>query len=675
MANAAVEKLKVLGLRHGEKAVVALVAALCLLFFGMAIAHPTIQLTPDQVNKDAEAARTNINRNHSQEEIAGQLETDEIKQANFLAEVEKRQTGDKTAEPYRLANTFVAPEPGAGLLRETPELIAPEHLLAHAGRGATKVFATDKETGERIYVNPEDQQEKPRRKRRSGMSGMGGGSGGYGMMGGFGGSSKKGRARAKAEEEKEEAIEKRRTQGAVAAGDESIKPKGKEAEEAEEPQGEYKQALRGIRWVSVLGTFDHKKQRELYAKALKVDFASANPHYLRLDVERQELQDDGTWPEEWSKVDAKENSEVLDNIVEREEELTPEDVRLKGLVDMLPFLSSGYWRQVHYGPLIPDEKNPLKEKPKPKDAGMGGYPGMMAGMMGSGGYGGGYGRGSEGGGDPSAGYGRRMAMAGGAYGGSSAMGGYPGGYGGAGMGGPEDSGFATSNADTVMIRSLDFTVQPDTTYRFRLRVVVRNPNFHREDVQAGVSTTDEELSGPWSEPTDPVTVPADVTTYAQKPTPGDPEKITFGVARWDPESGYTIFRHYDEGPGQIIGEGSRATIPSEDGAKTVVKPLDFTSHQLVLDTMGGDRSLERFDLGGNRLEAPAQALLVRNDGTLVVRDQAIDARSDSEMKELESIYQQTLDEVKKGTKKKRPMGGYGSGMGGGYPSMGSGRGR
>ena len=62
MANAQVEKLKALGLRHGEKAVVGLAAALCLLFLVKAATKPTIKLTPDQVNQATKAAETNLNR-------------------------------------------------------------------------------------------------------------------------------------------------------------------------------------------------------------------------------------------------------------------------------------------------------------------------------------------------------------------------------------------------------------------------------------------------------------------------------------------------------------------------------------------------------------------------------------------------------------------------------------
>ncbi len=56
MANASVEKLKALGLRHGEKAVVGLAAVLCLVFLFMAATQPTIDLTPEQVKQAADSA-------------------------------------------------------------------------------------------------------------------------------------------------------------------------------------------------------------------------------------------------------------------------------------------------------------------------------------------------------------------------------------------------------------------------------------------------------------------------------------------------------------------------------------------------------------------------------------------------------------------------------------------
>ncbi len=52
-----------------------------------------------------------------------------------------------------------------------------------------------------------------------------------------------------------------------------------------------------------------------------------------------------------------------------------------------------------------------------------------------------------------------------------------------------------------MIRAFDFTVQEDTTYRYRVRIVVFNPNKGRDDIDVSkaVDTKADELRGPWSD--------------------------------------------------------------------------------------------------------------------------------------------------------------------------------
>ena len=45
-----------------------------------------------------------------------------------------------------------------------------------------------------------------------------------------------------------------------------------------------------------------------------------------------------------------------------------------------------------------------------------------------------------------------------------------------------------SEEKRVMIRALDFTPQPDNSYRYRVRIVVFNPNHNRDDVINTAST-------------------------------------------------------------------------------------------------------------------------------------------------------------------------------------------
>ena len=121
------------------------------------------------------------------------------------------------------------------------------------------------------------------------------------------------------------------------------------------------------------------------------------------------------------------------------------------------------------------------------------------------------------------------------------MGGWMG-MGGHGYAAGGDAGkFWKSEEKRVMIRALDFTPRPDNNYRYRVRIVVFNPNHNRDDVSPGVDTKATELFGPWSEPTDEVNMPADVSAFAMGTLPAAKSdvKVNFQVVRFEEHSGVT----------------------------------------------------------------------------------------------------------------------------------------
>jgi hypothetical protein len=217
-----------------------------------------------------------------------------------------------------------------------------------------------------------------------------------------------------------------------------------------------------------------------------------------------------------------------------------------------------------------------------------------------------------------------------------------------------------------MIRALDFTVDQDTTYRFRVRIVVYNPNRGREDVSPGVDTKKIELEGPWSEPTDEVTMPSDVATYAiakDLNVPRKLEQVKFEVACWIPENGVTVVKPFSASPGEIIGEVKSADLPILDtaGKKPQSMRVNFNSHQLVLDVMGGNLPMPVPPLGpnlGSQFVAPGMAFVVRRDGSVAVRSQASDV-SDQVRKDIVDNYIRTLKDLEK----KRPAAPMSSGYG------------
>ena len=206
-------------------------------------------------------------------------------------------------------------------------------------------------------------------------------------------------------------------------------------------------------------------------------------------------------------------------------------------------------------------------------------------------------------------------------------------------GGGDDMTFDKTEEDEVMVRTLDFTVEPDATYQYRMRIVVVNPNEKREDVSPGTDVTSRELNGPWSEPSDEVTVPADVVTFAvAKPRSGRrPDQVEYKVVRFNPDDGRTVVSTFSAAPGEVIGEFKTAAVAEFDGKGRTSKPVDFTSHQVVLDALGGPPPLPTLPGVQGQFEVPALSTVIRPDGTLVVRNQARDLL-DPEFIDMDDTY-------------------------------------
>ena len=673
MANAQVEKIKALGMRHGEKAGVAIAAAVFVVLLGMAVSKKTIDKTPEQVESSAKSAQTNLNRNEPREEILKKLEDEWLKSPDFVKIVEDQEKSAIDPSKYIASRPWVTQEPGAGLIRDQPELIAVNDLNAFPGRGGFLAYELDAK-GKHIPEDPEkaekakklDDSSQKRRKRsrgrnrnRGGMSGM---SGMSGMMGGgMGGMGAGGQETP--EQKKAREIKDKQLQAQLAGKAKPDAEKGKDAEKAaggpDEPEKPSKEFEKGYRWVSITGTFDHKKMKENWANALK--YSTAAPNYSHLDVRRQTLQSDGTWSD-FEPVDLAKNRSIILNLPEEEEELTPENVRIGSLVDPLPFLKAGLWQGVHVSSLVPKEKLDANKAPAAGGAGGGMMmPGMgSGGMMGGGMMGGGMGGGGMRGG----------GMMGGGMGGSGMMGG---GMMGGGMmgggGGEENQDFQKTDAETIMVRSLDFTVDPDSTYRFQVRIMVFNPNYNRQDVTPGANTADLELQGPWSEATEAVTMPPDVAAYAMAKTKtgqgakARPDLVTFQVARWNPANGVTVVRNFDAGPGQLIGEPATTRIPNSDGKAAASQLVDYNSRQIVIDATGGPQPISGVGANGAPLDVPALSLMLRPDGTVMIRNQVFDY-SDPVRKDIADNYKREVEESGKARESST-----GGGMGGGYGGM------
>jgi hypothetical protein len=629
MANAAVDKLKNLGLRHGEKAVVGLTATLFFVFAVLAVIKPTIDLRPEQLKTAAEQAQTNLQKPQDPKDILARLEEGGLKNPDFEKMVVNQQANALKPADYRVKLDWVTPEPGAGLIRDQPELIAPTELAAFPGRGGLLMYKLNEKGEREIDAGKHEAGKAPRKKRGSRPAGSYGG--GYGVSGG----SMPGAAPTaeKSEEaKKRDALEAERKKRSFAGTVDAAKEKEEaKAEEATEPQGPWKEETKGKRWIVITGVIDNAQLKKNWLQALK-NPAIAYPNYKRLDLERQTRQTDGSWSD-WAAIDRNKSYEVLDNLPEIDTEYVPETKRPEALNDPLPFLRAGYWTGVHVARLVPAEVREAKAKTNPG----GYYPGMSTPY----GTSGGSEMGMSGMGMPgmAPGMSRGGSMPGSEMRGSS---------GGAGVEGSisaEETNFTKSEDPTLMVRSLDFTVEPEQTYRFRVRIVVVNPNKDHTDVNPGVDVESKELLGPWSDPTNEVEVPADVAAYAQAPVQTDRrhDQVAFQVIRWVPETGQTVLKIDDAGPGEIVGEFGSVLMPTSEGGGATMTGVDFNSRAVVLDTLGGREMIPDFGVERIKVEIPAVAMVVQKDGSVAIRSQAGD-RSNAVREDMEVNYRQAIED-------------------------------
>lgn len=675
MANATVEQLKALGIRHGEKAAVGIAGTLCVVFLGMALtAKPPVDIRPEDITSAASAAEQNINKPVAPDVVEERILEEGIKDVDLTAEVKDQK--QLRADQFTLAQGWTSQEPGAGLIRETPELLAPFNLLARANRGGLLVYELD-ENGNQIPDIPKPDEPKPVRRSRRNRNQMGGmsagGMSGGGMAGAPGGNTK-GNARDEAAQKAREELKKKQLEASLSGSGSLKKADEKKAESLDEGYPS-KEKTEGYRSVVVTALLNHKGIRESYAKALKMDISQAHPKYLRVALERKQMRVDGTWTD-WAPVEHELNDLVLDNIPEREDELAANESILPALVSHLPFLKAGFWEGAHRREFVAEEKQTIQTK----NQSAGGYGGM-----GMGGLEGGEGMSGMGGmsGMMKPGGGMGMAPGGmpgeGGMSGMSGMGMMMGGRGMGMMGGGSASDpidYPTSQSSELMVRTIDFTVEPDVTYQYRMRLVVQNPNWKKESVAVGVDTKNKEMIGPPSDPSPEVTVPADLTAYVMKKVDAvvggpDPrgDKVEFRLAKWLPEDGQIVIKPLSYGPGQIIGEPRESVALPTDGEGIKSDRKDLTSHLLVIDTDGGRKSVANLGITGGDHEIPAQALIFRPDGSMVLRNQSRDL-ADTEMQDVYRAYRIAIDVDSK--KKREPGAGGYAGMSGGGDMPGGG---
>ncbi|MEX2559466.1 MAG: hypothetical protein WD403_06095, partial [Pirellulales bacterium] len=197
---------------------------------------------------------------------------------------------------------------------------------------------------------------------------------------------------------------------------------------------------------------------------------------------------------------------------------------------------------------------------------------------------------------------------------------------------------ATQRIEYKQFRFFDFTVEPGKTYRYRVRLVLRNPNhgvparyLENQDLAVGETRLTE-----WSEPTEKVFVPHGSEILAGEVNPASGSRdamVSLMVSQFEKEKGVEVARLFNVPRGTFANFSEEVPVPSPKGDPSMGEAR-FATDSLIVDFIGG----ERLVLGGKSKKSPGRLLVLGPDGNLAIRSQVKDLTGfEAELKRQEDL--------------------------------------
>jgi hypothetical protein len=177
-----------------------------------------------------------------------------------------------------------------------------------------------------------------------------------------------------------------------------------------------------------------------------------------------------------------------------------------------------------------------------------------------------------------------------------------------------------------LLRFLDYEAEPGKQYRYRVFLVLKNPNYDMDDrVLKDPDSAKKEFIGldsagglaDWSAPSPVVAMPNDVQLLAfgvQTPRPGQEPTGLIRVVSWSKNLGINAWHEFSVVRGKIA-DFSHIESDTLDGRI----PVDYLSGDLIVD-LAADRIAPK----DYRVPVRASQILVLESGRLVIRDKDAD---------------------------------------------------
>jgi hypothetical protein len=183
-----------------------------------------------------------------------------------------------------------------------------------------------------------------------------------------------------------------------------------------------------------------------------------------------------------------------------------------------------------------------------------------------------------------------------------------------------------TNWDYYLLRYCDFKVEPGKRYIYRVRVVLKNPNFKKKEnyLKSKDLAKAEFLFSNWSDQTEPIAVPLDTRVLVKTTKPN----ADVFLVKWKKSTGTKVFyedKNVERGRvlnyqkvevTPVPGQSGYNPIPTEGQKK---EKEDFTSDTLVLDISGGEKLP-----GKEKMTVPGQILVMDAHGGILIRKEVSD---------------------------------------------------
>lgn len=233
-----------------------------------------------------------------------------------------------------------------------------------------------------------------------------------------------------------------------------------------------------------------------------------------------------------------------------------------------------------------------------------------------------------------------------------------------GMGGGSFGGGGAINFETYrpvakkLVRFVDFTAQAGRKYRYRVKLVLEDPNRPKDpDMEPEPTTLDDEVlkrikgleaaeaaggqrryfrPSDWSEPSDIVSMPSPERFYAGATIPGattyiggaaiplaEPEAKVLAVT-WDPKLGVFAPAEQSVHRASVLNvKADVEVIHPVQGDLRKVEGYELKTDGVVLDILGGEK-LPGTAASKEDIRAPGETLIMDAEGNLLVTDESRD---------------------------------------------------